>query len=342
MGGRRGGGEDLTPRPLALALTAFLAVLTMGVVGYVWLEDWSPLDAVWMVVITLTTIGFGEVHPLSPAGRVFTMGLILAGLAIGTYTTGQITAMIVDGGLGNILRARRRRRQMDALDKHTIVVGYGRLGRTIVQELRAAGVPVAVIEQDAALVQEIESAQICPVVVGDGANDDVLGAAGIRRAKGLAVAVSNPAQAVFVTLSARQMNPDMNIVTRVADAEHALKARRAGATSVVSPHQMGGWRMAHGIVRPHASTFLDLATLGSHEDVQFDEFIVGASSTLVDQTLGELMLRDRFQVVIVAIRRKDGTIVPAPGSRVVAQEGDVLIVVGAPSAIRSLAAFVRR
>lgn len=328
-------------RPAVVALVGLVIVLTTGVLGYMEIEGWSLLDAVWMVVITLTTIGFGEVHPLTDHGRLFTVGLILAGLGIGTYTTGQITAMIVEGGLGQMLRARRRRRQMETLDKHTIVVGYGRLGRTIVQELQAAGVPVAVIEQDPALVGEIERGQICPVVVGDGADDEVLRAAGVHRARGLAVAVSNPAQAVFVTLSAREMNHTLNIVTRVADAEHALKAKRAGATSVVSPHTMGGWRMAHGIVRPHASTFLDLATLGSHEDVQFEEFIVAPASPLLRQTLGDLRLRDRFRVVVVAIRRQAGSIVPAPGSSESAGEGDVIIVVGAPASVRSLAEFLR-
>lgn len=317
-----------------------MVVLVGGVVGYVAIEGWSTLDALWMVVITLTTIGFGEIHPLSPAGRVFTMGLIVAGLGIGTYTMGQLTAMVVEGELGDVLRARRRRRHMDALNGHTIVVGYGRLGKTIVQELLAAGMPVAVIEQDPALVQEIEAGQVCPVVVGDGADDDVLRLAGVKRAKGLAVAVSNAAQAVFVTLSAREMNPGLNIVTRVSDAEHALKAKRAGATSVVSPHTMGGWRMAHGIVRPHASTFLDLATLGSHEDVQFDEFFVAAGSPLVGKSLGELAIRDRFHVVVVAIRRSAGHIVPAPGSAEVARADDVLIVVGAPDAVRAMATFV--
>lgn len=312
----------------------------VGVCGYVLIEGWSPLDAVWMVVITLTTVGFGEVHPLSPLGRVFTIGLILAGIGIGTYTMGQLTSMVVEGGLRDVLRARRRNRQMDKLTGHTIVVGYGRLGKTIVHELRAAGMPVAVIEQDPALVREIEASQVCPVVVGDGADDDVLRAAGVKRAKGLAVAVSNAAQAVFVTLSAREMNRELNIVTRVADAEHAIKARRAGATSVVSPHTMGGWRMAHGIVRPHASTFLDLATLGSHEDVQFDEFSVAAGSSLVGKSLGELAIRDRFQVVVVAIRRSGGQILPAPGSAEVTCEDDVLIVVGAPVAVRRMAAFV--
>ena len=171
---------------------------------------------------------------------------------------------------------------------------------------------------------------------GDGANDDVLRAAGILRARGIAIAVSSSAEAVFVTLSARELNPELNIVTRVADSEHALKAKRAGASSVVSPHTMGGWRMAHGLVRPHASSFLDLATLASHAELLLEEFEMPPGSALAGRSLGDLRLGEQLGVLIVAIRRSSGAMIPTPSANEVLAAGDVLIAIGAPAKVRAL------
>lgn len=319
-------------RPILAGVVALVAVVVLGTVGYVTLEGWSTLDAFWMVMITLTTIGFGEVHPLSPTGRVFTLGIILAGVGVGTYTMTAITAQVVEGKLGEALLQRRRRRRVEGLQDHVVVVGYGRLGQTIVEELTASRVAVCVIDNDPEALARLEAANL-PFVKGDGSDDQVLRRAGIGRARGLAVAVSSSAEAVFVTLSARELNRSLNIVTRVSDAEHAIKAKRAGATSVVSPHTMGGWRMAHGLVRPHASSFLDLATLATHAEIQLDEFVVPASSAMVGTTLKRQRIGERFGVLVVAIRRPDGTMVPTPDAAAEIGAGDVLIVIGSPEKV---------
>jgi voltage-gated potassium channel len=328
-------------RPVLLGLVALCAVLAGGTLGYMAIEGWSALDALWMVMITLTTIGFGEVHPLSPNGRLFTLGLIVAGLGIGTYTMTQITAQVVEGRFGAALATRRRRRQLETLNDHFIVVGYGRLGQTIVEELRASGVRVCVIEKDPKAIADLHALGL-PLVDGDGSTDDVLRLAGIGRARGVAVAVSSSAEAVFVTLSARELNPTVNIVTRVADAEHAVKARRAGASSVVSPHTMGGWRMAHGLVRPHASSFLDLATLATHAEIQLDEFVVHPASALVGNTLKRQRVAERFGVLVVAIRRADGKMVATPDASTELAAHDVLIVIGAPEKVQRFGAELSR
>lgn len=324
-------------RPVLFGALALAFVLAGGTFGYMWIEGWSFFDALWMVTITLTTIGFGEIHPLSPPGRVFTLGLILTGVGVGTYTMTQITAQIVEGKWGEALRQRQRRRQMDALKDHFVVVGYGRLGQTIVEELVASRVPVCVIDSDPAALARLAAAGL-PYVSGDGSNDDILRAAGILRARGVAVAVSSSAEAVFVTLSARELNPKLNIVTRVSDTEHALKAKRAGATSVVSPHTMGGWRMAHGLVRPHASSFLDLATLATHAEIQLDEFIVPPSSAFNGVSIKRMRLGERYGVLVVAVRRADGTMIPAPGADTELAGNDVIIVIGAPDKVQRFGA----
>lgn len=327
----------MLPRPIVVSVVLLVAIAVIGLVGFMAIEGWSPFDALWMVVITLTTIGFGEIHPLSPPGRAFTIGLILAGVSVGTYAMGSLTQMIVEGQLQEMLRQRRRRKQMKALWNHFIVVGYGRLGQAIAEELHASGVPVCVVEMDAEKVKAAEAHRLYPVVQGDGANDDVLRLAGVERARGIAVAVDASAQAVYVTLSARELNPKLTIVTRVDDTAEALKARRAGASSVVSPYTMGGWRMAHELIRPHATSFVDLLTLATHGDVQLQEFAVVAGSPLVGASLAELRLSDDTGAMVVAIRRADGALVPAPRGPERFQVGDVLIAIGTATAIQKLA-----
>lgn len=325
---------------MIVALGVLIAMLTLGTLGYMWIEGWSALDSLWMVVITLTTIGFGEVHPLSSAGRVYTMGIVFAGLSAGTYAMTAITQHILEGRMALAFSNRRRRRMMDALHDHFIVVGFGRLGQTICEELMAGGVPVCVIEKDPPALARVTALGV-PVVVGDGASDDVLREARIGVARGLAVAVSSSAEAVYVTLSARELHPTLNIVTRVADAGHAIKARRAGATSVVSPHTMGGWRMAHGLVRPHASSFLDLASLASHAEILLDDIAVPAGSPAAGSTIGALRLGDEHGVLIVALRRPDGAMVATPTAHERIAAGDVLIAIGAPAPVRAFRTMVQ-
>lgn len=326
-------------RPLLVSSLAFLAMLAMGTAGYMWIEGWRALDAFWMVAITLTTIGFGEIHTLSDNGRVFTLGLILAGVSIGTYAMAQITQQVVEGKMSAAILARQRRRRLEALKDHYIVVGYGRLGETIVEELRASGMQVCIIEKHPGSLARLEASGL-PVVQGDGSNDDVLRRAGILTAKGMAVAVSSSAESVFVTLSARSLNAKLNIVTRVSDAENALKARRVGATSVVSPHTMGGWRMAHGLVRPHTSSFLDLATLATHADILLEEYEIPENCALVGKSLGSLRLGEQLGVLIVAIRRTDGRMIATPHASEILGAGDVLIAIGAPAKVQKLGALM--
>lgn len=317
-------------RSLTIALTALLGILILGTFGYMHIEGWNFVDSLWMVVITLTTIGFGEVHPLSSMGRVFTLGLIVAGVSVGTYTMTRITEEAIEGRWAVLWRQRRRQRSVDKLNGHYIVVGYGQLGKAIVEELHATGVPVCVIERSEELGAELERRMGYTVVVGDGSTDEVLKAAGIQRARGLAVAVSSGPEAVYVTLSARELNPQLYIITRAADSEHAVKARRAGASSVVSPHSMGGWRMAHGLVRPHTTSFLDLATLASHEDIRLEEYEVPEDSPMINKTIGELRVSEQYGALIVALRRRDGSMIPTPRAHQRFFAGDVVIVIGPP------------
>jgi voltage-gated potassium channel len=326
--------------PFQRAAALLLGVFAFGTAGYMSIEGWSALDAFWMVTITLTTIGYGEVQPLSPEGRMFTIILIVSGVSVGTYAGTQLTRAVLEGDLSRAYRDRQRRRSMRKLNKHQIVVGYGRLGRIVTRELQDAGHAVAVIERDPAVVEEIAASGI-PVIQGDGSDDNCLREAGIERARGMAITAAPVAEAIFITLSARQLNPTIPILTRVESDEGSVKARRAGATGVVSPHIMGGWRMAHGLTRPHTTTFLDLATLAEHDDIMLDEIGVVEASGLHEWTLADLGIRYQHEVLIVAIRRRSGEMVVTPQASTQFYTGDVLIVIGEPARVRLLNKVMR-
>lgn len=325
---------------LALALVMLCAVFVVGTTGYVLIEGWPVLDAFWMVLITLTSIGYGEVHPLSPNGRLFTIGLIFTGLGVVTYSMTQATRVLFEKNFLEMLRERRRRAMTRSLSDHYIVIGYGRLGQVVVRELQDTGHPVCVIERDPQAVEALEAAGIA-VVAGDGADDEHLRAAQIGRAAGVAITAAPVAEAIFITLSARQLNPRIPILTRVESDESAVKARRAGATAVVSPHIMGGWRIAHGLTRPHTASFLDLATLAEHDDLLMDEVEVRPDTEWSGRSLGDMAVAREQRVLVVAIRRSDGHMVVVPTAQTEVEAGDVLIVIGEPERVRRFAAELR-
>ena len=324
---------------MALSLLMLALVIVVGVVGYVQLEGWTPFDALWMVVITLTTIGYGEPHPLSSAGRLFTMTLVLGGVTIATYALSTITQALLEGDLQAYLAQRRLRKVMSGMRDHYIVIGYGRLGQVVAKELSDSSGPIVVIERDPKRCEDLRRNAI-PVVEGDGADDHQLKAAGIDRCRGVAVTTAPVAEAIFATLSARQLRPDVPILTRVESDEEGVKARRAGATAVVSPLIMGGWRMAHGLARPHAASFLDLATLAEKDNIMLDEILVEPSAVVVGSTLAAFAANHQHGVLIVAIRRPGGHLLTTPRGDTLVGAGDVLIVIGEPARVRALAALV--
>ncbi len=314
-------------RRLRIPFTLLALALVVGVLGYRLIEGWSWLDAVWMVVITFTSIGYGEVHPLSPAGRVFTLALIIGGLSIVSYSVTKLTQAALEGDLMREWREARRRRQVDAFKDHFVVAGYGRLGREVAEELAHAGKSVVVIDTVFESIEEIEHGGIV-AVLGDAGSDDVLRKAGILRAKGLAVATPSGATNILVTLSARKLNPNLRIMTRVERDELAQKAIHAGADGVLNPYSHGGTQMAHGLVKPHVRSFLELALARSYEDFGIEDVAIGAGKIL--GSIGSLGLRDRCKVLIVAVRKPHGPLITVPGPEVSLEVGDIVVVMGDP------------
>jgi len=310
----------------------------VGVAGYQLIEGWGFLDSLWMVVISLTTIGFGEVHPLSDAGRVFTLLLIICGLSVTTYYVTTLSRFVLEGELMRVLERRRRKRSMANWRDHYIVVGHGNVGGRVVRQLTDSGARVCIIEREEDVAEALRSEGVA-VIHGDGSHDDVLRQAGLDHASGVAVTTGSMAEGILITLSARQLNPTVPIVTQVTSDEGAVKARRAGATSVVSPEIMGGWRIANGLARPHTSTFLDLALLADNDALMLDEFEVGPG--LSGHTLQSLDISGVHRVLVVAIRKPNGQMEVAPGAGSRVSPDDVLIVVGCPENVRSLGRSLR-
>ncbi len=321
-------------RRLRYVLLGYAVTLPIAAVGYRLLEGWRYIDGLWMVVITFTTIGYGEVHPLSDGGRLFTLGLIVTGLVLHTYTLSQITRYLVDGGLLADIRARRRRRIMEELSGHVIVVGLGRLGMEVAELLHADGERVVAIDTDEARLEACRYAALR--ILGDGSSDEVLTSAGIARARAVAVATGSSAVNVFVVLSARQLNPELHILTRVDEHEASSKALIAGADGVLSPYRIGGIRMAHAITHPHAARFIEQAEGREFPDLWIRDVPITEGSGCCGR-LVELKLPARFGVMVVAVRRPGGELVSPPGPEVWLRPGDVAVVAGRPEAIQAFA-----
>lgn len=327
--GKAGLGSDsgiLGQRQLLMAMLLVLATFFMGVIGYLVIERWPLLDAVYMTVITMTTVGFGETHPLSPAGRVFTTVLIAFGvLAIAAVVTAG-SRIILEGQLDKIMGRRKVQKEISKLRNHYIICGYGRMGRVILQEFMKKGVPFIVIESSQEVFESIEEDVLA--LHGDATIDAVLIEAGIKLAKGLVSVVSSDAANVYIALTAKELAPNIFIVARAGEEGSEKKLMRAGADKVISPYAIGGSRIAHAILRPAVVDFIELVTRSEHLDLQLEEVEIHPQSSICNVTLPESGIRQNLNIIVVAIKKSSGHMVFNPSSGSILECGDRLIVLG--------------
>jgi voltage-gated potassium channel len=319
----------------ALAIGLFMSVLAGGTLGYVVIEQWGLWDAFYMTVTTVATVGYREVHELSRAGQAFTVVLIVSGVGTALYTFTLVATAIVEGGLPARLGERRQARMLEQLKDHFIVCGFGRIGSVIAREFERQRVPFVVIEREAARVQQaVEKGY--PALGADASREDVLKAAGIERARGLIAAVGTDAENVYAVLTARVLRPDLFIVGRAEGEDSARKLRHAGADRVISPYQIGGQQIAQTAIRPAVVDFVELATSSENLELAMEEVTINRPSTLVDRSIVEANIRQRFGVIVVAIQRKNRNMEfnPEPDSRIC--EGDKLVVLGRGDSLRLL------
>ena len=322
-------------RKLKFSLLLLFLTIAFGTVGYVLVEHMEVFEAFYMTLITISTVGFSEVRPLSVAGRSITLVIIICGISLLTYTLGQVARIFIEGELRRILGRRKLEKQIAQLENHYIICGYGRIGNIIVNELARAGIPAVVIEQDPEAAAELEEHGILHLKM-DATTDEALLAAGLERAKGLVTAVSSDADNVFIALTAKGMRPDIFILARASDVKNEPKLLRAGATRVVCPYQLGGRRMAEILHKPTVIDFLDRTMVNNELDLQISEAMIGDRSPMVGKTVMDSHLRQEFGVIIIAIKRRCGVMVFNPGPMEQFAAGDVIVVIGKGEEMRRM------
>jgi voltage-gated potassium channel len=316
-----------------------LALLLAGSLGFVWIEGWGFFDALYMTVTTLTTVGYGEVHPLSHLGRMYNMVLILAGMGTMLYIVGSLARVVVEGEIRAALGKRKLLTRIKRLKDHYIICGFGRIGEIIARQLKERGIPLLVVENNPEHLARLEEAGYY-FVVGDATREEVLQEAGIERARGLVAVVSSDAGNVYIVLTARSLNPELYIVARAEERGAEQKLKRAGADIVESPYEMGGRKMAHAILRPTVTTFLEL-TMKEGVDLSMEETRVEASSSLIGLPLKDSGLRRDLDLIVVAIKRADGQMLYNPAPETMIQAGDTLVLLGMRQNLDALEKMVR-
>jgi voltage-gated potassium channel len=309
---------------LGNALIGFLSLLAVGVVGYMTIEKASFLDALFMTVTTVSTVGYREVVPLSTAGRVFTMVLIVGGLGVVFYGASLLAGDVIEGRLQRVLGRRKVQRQIEQLSGHYIVCGFGRMGRIVCKELAVRPVPFVVIERAPEAIRYLEEEQFL-YVEGDATEDEVLVEAGIRRARGLVSALSKDSDNVYVVLTARELNRELLIVARAEDERSETKLLHAGATRVVSPYVIGASRMAGALLRPAVLDVIDLATHYRSMELKIEELAVSSGGPGVGQTLRSSGLCEQTGFIVIAIKKGSGEMLFNPSAETRIDTGDRLM-----------------
>lgn len=314
-------------------VSAFVGIVAIGVIGYSVIEDWSFIDAIYMTIITITTVGFAEVHPLSQAGQIFSIFLIVGGVGGALYALTGIMGYILEGQFGITMGRRRMKTKIGKLKGHFILCGYGRVGQAIAQVFSEEKTPFIIIDNDEdAIANAEEAGYLC--LHADATSDETLEEVGIKRARGLVAVVGSDAANTYITLSARGLRPDLFIESRCSSGEARDKLYRAGADRVISPHSIGGRRMAMLALRPAVVDFIDTVTYRPGRQLQLENVDVGSGSSLVGKTMEEA--RSRVGITVLAIRRKNDELVANPPAEETIEDGDRLIVIGTKKRLAAL------
>jgi voltage-gated potassium channel len=321
-----------TIHQLKFAFLSIFVVFLFGVFGYMLVEGWGLLDAIYMTIISITTTGYKEVHPLSNFGKLLTIFVIVFGVVAIAYTASRVAQMIVEI---YIFRRRRMEKKLTLLKDHYIICGFGRMGKKICQELLDNQVTFVVIEKDPAEIENLQELDYL-YIEGDATDDTILNQAAISRAKGLVAVLSTEAENVFATLSARVLNPKIFIVSRAVEEETESKLLKAGANRVVKPYEIGGHRMSQVLIRPGVVDFIDIIARERRFDLRIEEVQVEVGSSLVGQTLAESPIRNKLNIIIVAIFPTDSKVIYNPKSSTVIQANSRLIVIGEEKSITEL------
>jgi len=331
---------ELSISKVVRGIVLLLSVMLAGTLWLVFVEDYTFLDGLYMVVITVSTVGYKEVRELDGSGKVFVILLIISGLLMMTYTLGAVGRVIIEGSIKRFVGRQRMLRDIENMKGHYLVCGHGRMGQILCEELQREGAAFVVIDNDPDSV-EVLAGLGYHVVEGDATDDAVLSRAGITRARGLVAVVSSNVDNLYITLSAREIceteNPDLYVLSRATDARAAKKITRAGADRVISPYAIGGMRLVQALLRPTVYDFVDIATRGSGLDLMFEELKISEGSRLDGNLLKDSGIRKDFDVIVIAIKPPSGEMLFNPGPEQALQTGDVLIMLGDKDQLARLA-----
>lgn len=323
-------------RRVAYAFAVLGAVLGVGTLGYMAIERWPFLDSLYMTVITVGAVGFGEVHGLSVGGRIFTMALIIIGFGAILFALGTIVDFMVEGHFSGLLEGRRMDKRIAAMSGHHVVAGLGRVGSTVAEEFDERGTPfVAIDASEDALA--LARARGWAYVHGDASLEDTLTKAGLDRARSLVTALDTDADNLFVTLTARGMKPDLFIVARSTAASAEAKLRRAGADRVLTPTEIGGRRMAAMVLQPVVTEYLDVVTRGEAVQLKLEEILLGEGDPYAGRSIGESRIRTETGAFVLAVHHPGGAVDANPAPDLVLGTGDRLVAIGTEEQLAVLA-----
>ncbi len=329
------GDGSLRGRQLRLAMALLAVVIGVGTAGYMLIEGWNAWDAFYMTIISVTTVGYSEVHELSRAGQIFTSLLLIFGVGAAFYAFTLVAAGIIESRLHPRIQEKRRARMIDQLTDHFILCGAGRIGLIIAEEFGRQHVPFVVIDHDPVAVQEVLRRGDL-AVEADASREDVLVKVRIDAARGLIAALGTDAENVYTILTARGLRPDLFVIARADSEDAGRKMLKAGASRVVSPYQIGAVRLAQTALRPAVVDFVELATSSENLELAMEQVSIGAGSGLAGRTILEANVRQRFGVIVVAIQREGGLMDFNPPHVAVMRPGDELVVLGRPGQLRDL------
>jgi len=322
-------------RRLVLPFLVLFGLICAGMLGYTRLEGFSLTESLYMVVITLSTVGFGEVRALGLQGKMLTMGIIVVGVGTFAYMAAQFVEMIVEGQIVGYRRRRRMEKKLRELKNHFIICGFGRVGHQVGESLRAHKVPYMIIDAKPETADELAETGI-PYIIGDSSSDEVLEEAGVRSAKGLVAANDSDVANVFVTLTARVLNPKLYIVARASQLESEKKLKKAGANRVISPYFIAGQRMASMALKPVTVDFIDTVMRGEKAEHNIEEVKLHKNAAVAGKTIAESEIRSKTGVTVMAVKKFTGGFELHPSAKTKIEAGDTLVVVGTAAELHEL------
>jgi voltage-gated potassium channel len=324
---------------LKFSILLILIIILTGTFGYHFIEQWPIFDSLYMTVITLTTIGFMEVHDLSMAGRAFTIALVFFGVGALTYAFKNATSAMIEGGLKEILGRKRMQKKMGLLKNHYIICGYGRMGKIVYNEMKLHQKQVVAIEKESSRIPVDDPSLL--LYKGDATEDKTLLEVGIKQAEALIAVLSSDAENLYVVLSARGLNPKLKIIARALNDTSEQKLLRAGADRVIAPNHIGAMKIAYSALKPNVIDFVEFVTTSGNLDLRMEELVVEKGSHLSGVTLAQSNIRKDMGIMIVAIKRVDGKMVFNPSFDSAIQDGDTLIALGQAKELKKLEKIVR-